>query len=224
MENVDRPPFNLLHAIIGTLVNLYVKFCMLTTRWHVKGQDTLDKSVQYPDGLIIVFWHANLLLSPGVWPTKKRLIYGLVSKSKDGDLIVAAMRRMGFAAVRGSSVKPTAKDKDKGGSQALRDMVRLLRDKHVVAIPPDGPRGPACVIGDGPSLLSRISNAPVMVANMSVKPAIRLKTWDRFLIPLPFAKGVVVYDGLYNRPETQQLQMALDNAQKYVDDTLEGQS
>ncbi len=105
------------------------------------------------------------------------------------------MTWLGFPAIRGSSGNPDKPDKPKGGAQALRAMLQWLKGgNHGVAITPDGPRGPAEVIGEGPILLARLSRAPVLMVGLASRPCIRMGTWDRAVLPLPFARGAIVWE------------------------------
>ena len=81
----------------------------------------------------------------------------------------------------------------KGGSQALRDGLKQLK-VGALAITPDGPRGPANVMAEGLPLLAKLSKAPVLFIGLSCSPAIRLNSWDRAVLPLPFGKGAIVWD------------------------------
>ncbi len=202
-----------LRRALAAMVGGYVKLCMRTMRWQAVGTDIRDQCAQHPGGVIIVIWHAQLLLSAGTWPMRRRETYGLISKSRDGDVLADVMAQIGYKSVRGSSMKPTAMDKAKGGAAALRAMVRVVRDGHAMALTPDGPRGPAEVMGEGVETLAKLTQAPVMVAGLAAAPAWRLNTWDRFLIPLPFSRGAVVYGGPLTEPKTETLQRALDDAQ-----------
>ena len=90
-----------------------------------------------------------------------------------------------------------------GGSQALRDGLRQLRDGGL-AITPDGPRGPMREMAEGLPLLAKLSKAPALFIGMSCNPAIRLNSWDRAVLPLPFGKGAIVWD-VAHYPEGAEL-------------------
>jgi X-X-X-Leu-X-X-Gly heptad repeat protein len=101
--------------------------------------------------------------------------------------------RLGIPAVRGSSSNKDKADKAKGGSQALRDGLKQLKT-GALALTPDGPRGPARQMAEGLPLLAKLSGAPTLLIGLSCNPAIRLNSWDRGLLPLPFGKGAIVWD------------------------------
>lgn len=113
--------------------------------------------------------------------------YGVaVSRSRDGDLIGATLRSLGYAnPARGSS--------SRGGSSAMRALLRNLAEGTTVAVLVDGPRGPARVAKTGIIALARIAELPIQPVAFSARPALRLSSWDRSLIPLPFARVVCAY-------------------------------
>ncbi|OYX33994.1 MAG: hypothetical protein B7Z01_07455, partial [Brevundimonas subvibrioides] len=113
--------------------------------------------------------------------------------SPDGQFIAKAVALQGFPAVRGSSANKDKADAAKGGSRALRDGLKQLK-VGALAITPDGPRGPARVMAEGLPLMARMSGVPVLFIGMSCKPAVRLNSWDRALLPLPFGRGAIVYE------------------------------
>ena len=74
-------------------------------------------------------------------------------------------------------------------------MVKWVRDGGAMAITPDGPRGPVEELQKGAVALARVTGAPVLFVGIAMRPCIRLDTWDRTIIPLPFAKAAMVWDG-----------------------------
>jgi lysophospholipid acyltransferase (LPLAT)-like uncharacterized protein len=94
-------------------------------------------------------------------------------------------RRVGLGVVRGSS--------SRGGAVALRGLARAVRAGEDVALVPDGPRGPACRLQAGIVSLAAATGAPVVPVGVAARPARRLGSWDRFMVPLPFARCAVVF-------------------------------
>ncbi|MNR24317.1 hypothetical protein D3C85_1413890 [compost metagenome] len=103
------------------------------------------------------------------------------------------MARLGIPAVRGSSSNKDKAKQAKGGTQALRDGLKQLKVGGL-AVTPDGPRGPSRQMAEGLPLMAKLSGAPVLFIGLSCKPAIRLNSWDRAVLPLPFGKGAIVWD------------------------------
>jgi len=109
----------------------------------------------------------------------------MASRSRDGEIEARFLQRFGVEVVRGSTTR--------GGSEALRALVHALRRGREAVITPDGPRGPAYVVQPGIIALARLTGAPIIPLTFSAAPAWRLKSWDEFLIPKPFARGVVSF-------------------------------
>ena len=89
----------------------------------------------------------------------------------------------GIFAVRGSS--------NRGGSKAIRALVKKLRDGHDIGITPDGSQGPKYSAKPGGLLVARVANSPMLLLSFEYGRNIKLKSWDRFVIPLPFSRVLV---------------------------------
>jgi lysophospholipid acyltransferase (LPLAT)-like uncharacterized protein len=152
---------------------------------------TLRLQIEDPHGVValvrdqpVIFaiWHNRLLMLPRVFdpcfPTRQS--FGLISASGDGDLIAIFIERSGYGTVRGSSSRK--------GVIALRQLVDTLAAGSNVLVTPDGPRGPVYQASQGVVFLAQKSGAPVVPIHMEYSSAWRLKSWDRFAVPKPFAK------------------------------------
>lgn len=177
------------HVLAG-----WMQFCFATIRWTYENREQAETVWSNGGGVLCVFWHSRIGLAPASWDLKRaQPAKGLISLSPDGQFIAKAVALQGFPAVRGSSTNKDKAEIAKGGSRALRDGLKQLKI-GALALTPDGPRGPARVMADGLPLMARLSGAPVLMIGMSCRPAIRLNSWDRALIPLPFGRGAIVYD------------------------------
>ena len=135
---------------------------------------------------IAALWHNRLLLISFVLKKffPERPGAGLISASRDGEMIADVTRRFGFDVVRGSSSRM--------GASALRELGDVLASGRDVLITPDGPRGPAYQLGPGIIFLAQKTGAPVVPVNMEYSSCWRVKSWDRFIIPKPFSKVRVI--------------------------------
>jgi hypothetical protein len=131
-------------------------------------------------------WHNRLLTFPFVLRRffSNRHGAALISASRDGDLLADAITRFGFDVVRGSSSRL--------GASAILQLTDVLASGGDVVITPDGPRGPAYELGPGIIYLAQKSRAAVLPVNMEYSSCWRLKSWDRFILPRPFAKICVI--------------------------------
>jgi lysophospholipid acyltransferase (LPLAT)-like uncharacterized protein len=134
------------------------------------------------ENYIGALWHNRLLIFPLVlrrfFPNRRGT--ALISASRDGDLLADAIRRFGYDVARGSSSRL--------GASAILQLTEVLASKRDVVITPDGPRGPVYELGPGIIFLAQKSGASVLPMNLEYSRCWRLGSWDRFIIPQPFAK------------------------------------
>jgi lysophospholipid acyltransferase (LPLAT)-like uncharacterized protein len=200
-----RPLRNpLIQRVLSSILTAWMRFCFATIRWTHEGREHAEGVWAAQGGVICAFWHSRIALSPASWDlTRAQPTKALVSLSSDGQFLAHALAQQGFPAIRGSSANKDKGDAAKGGSRALRDGLRQLKVGGL-AITPDGPRGPSRVMAEGMPLMAKMSDAPVVFIGVSCNPAIRLNSWDRAVLPLPFSRGAIVYD-LARYPEGAEI-------------------
>jgi lysophospholipid acyltransferase (LPLAT)-like uncharacterized protein len=179
-KSENAPKARLLGWLLATLMKLYA----LTWRIRVVNEAGLSKDT--PGAVIWAFWHNRLLPMPVFYSRhlkRARRTAVLTSPSRDGAVLAAVVKRFGLESVRGSSNKRAA--------QALVECRRRLLAGCDLGITPDGPRGPCYQIAAGVIQLARITKCPVMPVRVEVSRAWRLKSWDRFQIPKPFARVTI---------------------------------
>ncbi len=178
--------------VLAALISFYIWLVVRTTRWTVTGRAGWEALAARPQGFICITWHGRMFMTPSYVLADKRAV-AMISTSRDGDLITAVVGRWGVAAVRGSS-HDHAKHKSKGGARAFVAAAReLSRNGALIAIAPDGPRGPRMRAQPGAAQLAISQRAPVIAVGFSVRWGWHLASWDRFLLPLPFGRGAINY-------------------------------
>ncbi|HEY4215910.1 MAG TPA: lysophospholipid acyltransferase family protein [Gemmatimonadaceae bacterium] len=133
--------------------------------------------------IIFVHWHGQLL--PLLFQHRGEGVTVLISEHADGEIIARAAERLGFRTVRGST--------SRGAARALLGLVRAAREGHDLAITPDGPRGPAHTVAPGTLVVAQRTKAAIVPVAVAASSAWRLKSWDAFMIPKPFARVTVSY-------------------------------
>jgi hypothetical protein len=110
----------------------------------------------------------------------------MVRRSRDGDIIADTVERFGMRAVRGTS--------GRGGKDALDAMVETLHDGGVsTGVIVDGPRGPALEAKAGALVQSRATGLRVVAGTWWARPLLRVRSWDRTIVPLPFSRIVFAF-------------------------------
>ena len=160
-------------ALVPPLAAGAVRALGATLRLREEGVEALQPLWTAGQPLIYAVWHGRILMVPWLNARLRRTrgarsVRVLASRSRDGELAARLAARFGLSVVRGSS--------SRSGGAALRELTTAVRGGEDVAVVPDGPRG-----------------APIVPCGFAARPARRLASWDRFLVPLPFARAAVVF-------------------------------
>jgi lysophospholipid acyltransferase (LPLAT)-like uncharacterized protein len=172
-------------TVICRVAWAYIWFVYLTTRWEIKGLEHTRKLAESGKPFIFVFWHGRLLMIAPFRP-KKRKLHVVISTHNDGQLITKVMEYFGFHMIRGSSNK-------KDGLAAFKEVLRALKNNEIVAITPDGPRGPRMRIGGNVVKIAQMQNVPIIPVTYSISKCKILKSWDSFMLAKPFSRGIFIY-------------------------------
>lgn len=134
------------------------------------------------EGKIACLWHGRTVI-PAFGRFFKNF-WVMISLSRDGEMQSLIYRRIGFNIIRGST--------GRGGARAAAESVSVLKKGGKMAITPDGPKGPTEIVQDGVLFLARKSSAGLYPMGVACKPCYIAPSWDRYLIPIPFAKAAIV--------------------------------
>lgn len=170
-------------GVLSLVAAGFIRLLRATVRLRHHGDGQMREWERGGTHFILAFWHRHLLLMP--YSYRGRRISVLVSQSKDGELIARTVARLGIDSSRGSS--------SRGGAAGMRTLLRKAADGWDVAFTPDGPRGPASEVQPGVLLAAAATGLPIQPVALAASRAKRLRSWDRFLIPLPFSTVHFVY-------------------------------
>jgi lysophospholipid acyltransferase (LPLAT)-like uncharacterized protein len=134
------------------------------------------------DPFIIALWHGRLAMMH-LLRFGNRALVALISSHRDGQLISKCAWYYDIRTVTGSTTR--------GGSGAVRQLVRMMREGHSLFITPDGPRGPRMRLNKGIIDIARISGMPILPAAIGMSRGKELDTWDRFVVPALFSRVIV---------------------------------
>lgn len=177
-ESVDRKT-----AWLAGLGTVLLRALALTWRVRVVNGDVVQALNQSRQPFMYVLWHGQLL--PLLWTHRNRQVAVMISEHRDGELIARVAKAIGFRLIRGST--------SRGAARALLGACRELESGFDIAVTPDGPRGPAGSVAPGAMVISQRTGAPMVPVAASASRAWRLRSWDQFMIPKPFARVIVAY-------------------------------
>jgi hypothetical protein len=179
-------------ALAGRLasagVAAYIRLVEATSHSEYVGRAQVDPLLQSPQGFILAFWHARLLMAAIVRRETSKPVCMLISAHRDGEIIANAVKGFGIDLIRGSAADPKKPEKNKSGAPAVAEMIAALAQGAVIGVTPDGPRGPREVAKIGVVKLAAMSGAPILPGAYSASRGKRLDTWDRFLLAAPFSR------------------------------------
>lgn len=162
------------------------------------GKENLEGVRREKKSVIYAFWHGRMLIL--TYSHRNRKIHVLISQHRDGEYIARIIHRLGFISVRGSTTR--------GGSRALFEMCEKTTAGFDVAVTPDGPKGPGFKVHPGAIYIAQRSGMPIVPVTNSAENRWNLSSWDRFLIPKPFSKTVIMLgQPIYVEPESTPEQM-----------------
>lgn len=192
---------------------LLIRLIGVTMRYETEGWENFEAIEQAGKLPIYSFWHDRIFA--GTYFFRDRGIVVITSQSKDGEYIARFIKRLGYGAIRGSSTR--------GGTKALVEMIRCMKQGLPMAFSLDGPKGPRYEAKPGAVLLAKKTGNPLMPFVVECRHFFRLKSWDRMQIPRPFTKvRIIIAEPVYVSPEAgeTELQNALAHLQLSLDELV----
>lgn len=173
---------------IAWLAANYIRLVYYTSRWQVEGFDHVVPLHAAKRAYVGAYWHSRMMLMPHAWlrraPDRPLPMRVLISGHRDGQLISRAIAHFKFETITGS--------KTRGGMGALLALIRSLEAGIHCSVTPDGPRGPRMRVQPGIITLAALSGAPLLPITFAASRCIVLNTWDRFVVALPFTRGLIL--------------------------------
>ena len=174
----------LAYSVICWVGAKYIKFVSFTNSWSFINKKYVENLWKKNEAFILCFWHGRLLMMPLSW-NKKKKINVLISTHSDGQLLSKTVKHFNIETITGSS--------SKGGSEAIRNIVKSLKSGISIGMTPDGPRGPRMKVNSAIIKIASLTGHKIVPLSYSVKKKFFLNSWDKFLVALPFGKGCFVW-------------------------------
>lgn len=171
------------HAVGSTLAYWYTVFLGWTTRIYWFKTEEALRLEKEEKGFIYAVWHNQQLFL--LYPYKGQKIAPLISLSSDGEYIARCLPKFGMKAVRGST--------SRGGARALIHLIHAVREGYRPMLTPDGPRGPIYQVHQGILFLAKKTGLPIIPVGTALSHKIKVGSWDRMRVPLPFGKTALTY-------------------------------
>lgn len=196
-------------AVAPLLARWIIRFLKATMRISYVGFEEYRSLDAAGERIILAFWHGRLLMMPYSYLGNGITI--LVSTSKDGELIARTVKGFGIESVRGST--------SKGWMSGLKGLLKAVRSGRDVAITPDGPRGPGMKAQMGVIQIARATGLPIVPMSFGASRKKTFGSWDSFILPYPFSKGVFV-SGATIRVNANAGPEEMERARALLEETL----
>lgn len=205
--------------LLASFIYLSIRTVAATLRAKWEDRSGL-MDTERPEPAILCIWHNRLALSLMIHldymrpRSPGRRLAAVVSASKDGAIVARILEHFGVQPVRGSS--------SRRGPQALLELTTWAERGLNIAFTPDGPRGPCYVVQEGAIALAQVTGLPVIPVSYYLGWKIRLKSWDRFQIPLPFSRWHTIWGRPIRVPrsaseaERESLRLELEKEMKAI--------
>jgi len=167
----------------GWLFYAMTKVIGMTLRFEIDGIDHMRAGTPGHGSPILCFWHDRIVSSTYFF--RDRGIVVMSSISFDAEYTARCIQRFGFGVIKGSSTR--------GGTRALVEMIRLMKEGIPTAFTIDGPKGPRYQVKPGPALLAKRTGHPMIPFTIETKGSRSLNTWDKLQIPTPFSRARVFF-------------------------------
>lgn len=174
------------HQRLGAVaIFIALRTLLFTVRCRLKSPSEFF-APNAPAPVIFCIWHNRLATCVKVLDVHRRPnnsgagMAALISASKDGAFLARILEWFRVQPVRGSS--------SRRGAQALLELTTWAERGYDLTLTPDGPRGPCYQIQDGITSLAQLTGLPIVPVALNLNWKIKIKSWDRFQIPLPFAR------------------------------------
>ena len=181
----------IVQQLLAFIAFIYIVFVKITSNIKYENIDSPKKYWQDKKPFILAFWHGQLMTFSYTWKINKKLNI-LASSHSDG--------RFGASIARYFKLNNIPISSD-GNNLSLRPIFKILNSNNYIAITPDGPRGPKEKVSEGIIKIAKISKVPIIPVGFGSSKNFCLKSWDSFLITLPFSKCRIVWGDSITIPE-----------------------
>ena len=181
----------IVQQLLAFIAFIYIVFVKITSNIKYENSDSPKKYWQNKKPFILAFWHGQLMTFSYTWKINKKLNI-LASSHSDG--------RFGASIARYFKLNNIPISSD-GNNLSLRPIFKILNSNNYIAITPDGPRGPKEKVSEGIIKIAKISKVPIIPVGFGSSKNFCLKSWDSFLITLPFSKCRIVWGDSITIPE-----------------------
>jgi len=181
---VSRPLVALAKRVAPRVYSLYMRLVWATSRIETGDFERMNALCREHGGLVNLFWHEGVMILGAGYPRAGVKAWGLVSLGDAGDVLARVLEHCGHGVVRGGSSRRSSRRNE----TVIDDLIELVkgRDDVILGFAVDGTKGPPYRVKRGGLVVARECGCPIVLVRIWTRRHIRIRSWDRFAIPLPF--------------------------------------
>jgi lysophospholipid acyltransferase (LPLAT)-like uncharacterized protein len=181
----------------------------VTLRIRTAGEDRILELKRRNRRIVYALWHGrHFLVIPRFGSPD---ICVLTSTSRDGTLIADILKRFGSNIIPGSSHKSPVR--------ALLTSIQRIKEGKDLIFAVDGPTGPIYRVKPGALFVAKKAGAVIVPVSFSYKPALVFNSWDRYMLPYPFAKVRLVFGAPF-QPSDDLSEEVVERERLQLEETL----
>jgi lysophospholipid acyltransferase (LPLAT)-like uncharacterized protein len=195
-------------VVVPGIYMLYMRLVWATSR--VDGRDflALKGIIKEYNGAVGLLWHEEVMTVAFGYAYLGFRPHTLASLGESGEMITRLLTRCGFVVFRGGTTTHQSRRRE-GTLQELIDHMRT-HDEVIYGLTVDGSKGPPYRLKTGALVIARECGRPVVLARTWFKRVLRLPTWDRMAVPLPFNVIRYYLRGPYMVPDSAHTEAGLE--------------
>lgn len=203
-------------SVFRWLIGSYLNFTFRTIRWEKLGFESYEADIARGIPRVLCCWHAHLAYTPYLRDWSDHKLTVMASLHADAQILTANVQKLGIGVIG----LATSGD----NSAAIRESVRALRNGGSLGITVDGPLGPPKVVKPGAFVIAGLAGVQAAPCTYAVSRSFRLPTWDEFIIPLPWSRGVLAVGDGFTPPKRMtedEMQAATERLAGLINDLTE---
>lgn len=177
----------------GSMIYYLARIYSLTFRLKVINDAEWINYLEQGGRVLICCWHQQFFIGVRLFLRYRKYSTSvMISKSTDGNIASRVAEAADVFPVRGSS--------SRSGGRALKEMISRLHRGRLAVHLLDGPRGPAGVVKGGVIAIASGADAAIAPGFVVADRAWYMKSWDKYMVPKPFARVTVSFCPLMKLP------------------------
>ena len=227
MKKLVRSDF--VQTALARVIATYMKLVFKTSRVVVNNKERYMELLKNEEGCFVVAWHGRMFIAPTILSYMnngadyKRKMFFLASRHQDGQTAGKIMKIFGFDEIYGSTINKGDEDKigqanSMGAMVSVRRIMKELKNNNIITLTPDGPRGPFEQINGEVIAIAKKMRVRIFPAVITYSFKIRLKSWDKFQIPLPFGRVLIEFSIPLTTADYEDLEEAKNTLKQRMTD------